>query len=122
MKFKGLSFRQYLMQRCASHIASDTDIKEAGMLGMKALQCALEGRNGIMASIQRTGSKPYRVIYSSVPIEKVTNHEKKVPKEMIHENGCDIIDKMIEYLLPLIQGEVNIRYEKGIPKHVNIKS
>lgn len=70
-----------LMQRCAAHIASDTDIKEAGMLGMKALQCALEGRNGIMASIQRTGSKPYGVVYSSVPIEKVANQEKKFQKK-----------------------------------------
>ncbi len=35
-----------LMQRCAAHIASETDIKEAWMLGGKALQCVLDGNNG----------------------------------------------------------------------------
>lgn len=109
-----------LMQRCASHIASDTDIQEANMLGMKALQCALEGQTGIMSTIQRVSSNPYRVTYSSVPVKQVANHEKKVPAELIKENGHDVTEEMMEYLLPLIQGEVNIRYENGIPQHVHL--
>lgn len=109
-----------LMQRCAAHIASDTDIQEANMLGMKALQCALEGQTGIMSTIQRVSSYPYRVTYSFVPVEQVANHEKKVPSGLIQENGHDVTEEMMEYLLPLIQGEVNVRYENGIPQHVNL--
>lgn len=109
-----------LMQRCAAHIASDTDIQEANMLGMKALQCALEGQTGIMSTIQRVSSYPYRVTYSFVPVEQVANHEKKVPSGLIQKNGHDVTEEIMEYLLPLIQGEVNVRYENGIPQHVNL--
>ena len=35
-----------LMQRCAAHLASATDLEESRMLGMKACQCALEKQGG----------------------------------------------------------------------------
>ncbi|MDF2613766.1 MAG: hypothetical protein K0S71_1552 [Clostridia bacterium] len=107
-----------LMQRCAAHIASETDLNEAKMLGMKALQCAVEGEIGKMSSIKRISSNPYRVEYISVPVDQVANHEKKVPIHLIHENGHDVTEEMIEYLYPLIQGEANTLYENGIPKHI----
>lgn len=107
-----------LMQRCAAHIASETDLNESKMLGMKALQCALEGRMGEMASIKRLCSDPYTVEYTSVPVSKVANYEKKVPSHMIHSNGKDVTEDMIRYLKPLIQGEVKKRYKNGIPIHM----
>ena len=39
-----------LMQRCAAHISSATDIQESRLLGMTACHCALEGKSGRMAS------------------------------------------------------------------------
>lgn len=45
-----------LMQRCASHIASKTDIQESKMLGMTACRCALQGKSGLMASVERISS------------------------------------------------------------------
>ncbi|MDF2820945.1 MAG: hypothetical protein K0R15_1386 [Clostridiales bacterium] len=107
-----------LMQRCASHIASATDINEAKMLGMKALQRAMEGISGEMASIIRTNSNPYTVVYSSLPVGEVANHEKKIPSYLISENGNDVTKEMLQYLIPLVQGEVNTLYENGIPKHM----
>ena len=50
-----------LMQRCAAHLASATDLEESRMLGMKACQCALEKQGGQMASIRRISADPYRV-------------------------------------------------------------
>lgn len=107
-----------LMQRCAAHIASETDIKEAWMLGGKALQCVLDGNNGEMASIKRLSSNPYMVEFTSVYSGEAANREKKVPKEMICSNGCDVNKKMMDYLRPLIQGERSVRYENGIPAHL----
>lgn len=107
-----------LMQRCAAHIASETDLNEARMLGRKALQCAAEGQNGVMASIHRLGSQPYAVEYTSVPAALVANHERTVPPEMIHENGHDVTEQMMQYLFPLIQGEPRVLYENGIPVHL----
>ncbi len=107
-----------LMQRCAAHIASETDLKEAWMLGGKALQCILDGKNGEMASIRRLSSDPYIVEFTSVYSGEAANREKKVPEGMICSSGCDVNEKMMEYLRPLIQGERNVRYENGIPAHL----
>lgn len=107
-----------LMQRSAAHIASKTDINESRILGMKALQRALEGGTGEMASIYRNSSIPYDISFTTVPVHQVANHEKKVPIDFINTSGNDITEKMVEYLKPLIQGEANIQYENGIPKHL----
>ncbi|WP_279230338.1 hypothetical protein [Thermohalobacter berrensis] len=101
------------MQRCSMHIASATDIRESSMLGMKAIQLALEGNTGQMASLKRVKANDYKIEYTSVPIEKVANRERKIPKEWITRNY--IKDELFNYLLPLIQGEVDINYYKGIP-------
>lgn len=106
-----------LMQRSASHIASATDITESRMLGMKALQCAVDGITGQMASLQRKDTETYEIEFISVPVEKVANVEKKVPMDWINEAGNDVTDEMVDYLKPLIQGEINIKYKNGIPKH-----
>lgn len=107
-----------LMQRCSGHILSKTDIEEAKLLGMKACQCAFEGNTGVMASIVRKGNNPYKIELTSVPANKVANREKKVPLAWINEKGNYVEDKMIDYLFPLIQGEVKIEYINGIPKHL----
>ncbi len=107
-----------LMQRSASHIASATDINEARMLGMKALQCAVDKMSGEMASLRRKATKKYEIEILSVPIDKVANIEKKVPPEYINATENDVTDAMMDYLKPLIQGEIGIRYINGIPKHL----
>lgn len=107
-----------LMQRCASHIASKTDIQESKMLGMTACRCALQGKSGLMASVERISSHPYQVRYTAVPVCEVSNQEKKVPADYINEAGNDVTEKMMEYLKPLIHGETEVIYENGIPKHL----
>ena len=105
-----------LMQRCASHLQSATDEDESRMVGMKAVQAALNGESGKMASIIRTSDKPYRVTYGLVDIDVAANAEKKVPADWISESGNDVTQKMIDYLTPLIQGESRITWKNGIPE------
>lgn len=109
-----------LMQRSAAHIASETDIIESLMLGQKALSCVLAGETGRMAAINRLSNNPYRVEFTSVPVQDVANHEKIVPQEWITPDGADVTEEMIEYLKPLIQGETNIKYENGIPIQIKL--
>lgn len=109
-----------LMQRCASHMASATDIQESKMLGMTACQLALDGESGLMASIERSSNTPYQVKFSGVPVAEVSNKEKTVPMDYINEQGNDVTEKMMEYLYPLIQGEVPVICENGIPKHLEL--
>ncbi len=109
-----------LMQRAAAHIASETDLSEAAQLGQKALYCALNGETGRMAVIQRLCNCPYRISFGSVSANEVANREKTVPKEWISVNGCYVTRDMLNYLKPLIQGQVNLIFELGIPKHYKI--
>jgi 6-phosphofructokinase len=105
-----------LMQRAAAHIASETDIIESQMLGQKAFDCVVNGVTGKMAAIHRLGDNPYQVEFTAVDVSQVANHEKTVPTDWITPEGNDVTEEMMTYLRPLIMGEVNIKYENGIPK------
>ncbi|MCC6095559.1 MAG: 6-phosphofructokinase, partial [Eubacterium sp.] len=74
-----------------------------------------EGESGKMASIVRVSDKPYRVSYGLVDIDVAANAEKKVPEEWINASGNDVTEKMMAYLVPLIQGESRILWKNGIP-------
>lgn len=107
-----------LMQRCAAHIASATDIQESRMLGMRACQAALDGECGKMAAVIRHSDEPYITTYETIPVSRAANEEKKVPADFITEDGHDVTDKMMDYLKPLIRGENAVTYENGIPRHL----
>jgi 6-phosphofructokinase 1 len=90
------------------------------MLGLKAFNCAVEGETGKMAAIRRLSDDPYRVEFISVPVSEVANHEKTVPLDWITPSGNDVTEEMMTYLRPLIMGEVNLKYENGIPKQYKL--
>lgn len=97
-----------ILQRCAMHCASQTDINEAFQVGYEALKFASNENNGFMVSIQRDGNSPYTVSYTLVEANKVANNIKYFPKEWINESGNHITKEGYEYLKPLLQGDTNI--------------
>ncbi len=109
-----------LMQRCAAHIASSTDLEESRMLGMKAVNAALEGKTGVMVAIKRLPSEDYAMDFCYADVNEVANAEKTVPLDWITEDGHDITDQLYDYLYPLIEGERRIRFRNGIPNEINI--
>lgn len=112
------SIEMNLMQRCAAHVASATDLSESKLLGMHALQCAMEGMTGVMAAVQRVSDDPYEIVFRRVRVKDVANKEKTVPLEWITKDGHDVTEEMMTYLKPLIQGEVSPVYKNGIPSHI----
>lgn len=109
-----------LMQRCASHLASANDLSESKMLGMTAADRALNGVSGEMAIVERLSSAPYRVRYGTTDIALVANLEKKVPDSCINPQGNDVTEQMLEYLRPLVQGEVQVPMCGGVPVHLEL--
>lgn len=109
-----------LMQRCASHLASANDLNESKMLGMTAADRALNGVSGEMAIVERLSSAPYRVRYGTTDIALVANLEKKVPDSCIHPQGNDVTEQMLEYLRPLVHGEVQVPMCGGVPVHLEL--
>lgn len=110
------------LQRSARHIASQCDVDQAYALGAKAIDDALAGKSGVMLTIERTGNDPYAWEIGDIPLEKVANQEKKLPKDFITDDGFHITDACREYLLPLIQGEAYPPYRNGLPNYVRLKN
>ncbi len=109
------------LQRCAAHFASQTDVNEAFQSGDKAVEAALSGRTGLMATLLRANDEPYVCEIGLADVHHISNVERLVPLEWITEDGSQISDDFIRYALPLIQGESQPVIENGLPKHLVLK-
>ena len=118
LKVKARAIEFSTLQRCASHIASLTDIQEAYMVGAAAMQAALEGKSGVMATLVRTSDAPYQCETGIEQISEVANKEKTVPREWINAEGTNMTEAYFTYALPLIQGELAPIYVNGVPTHL----
>jgi 6-phosphofructokinase 1 len=111
------------LQRSARHIASKTDVAHAYAVGKSAVELALAGRNAVMPAIVRTSDSPYRWKIEAVPLSRVANHEKKLPKGFIGRDGYSITAAARRYLEPLIRGEdPPPTGTNGLPKYVRLKN
>ncbi|NLL39680.1 MAG: 6-phosphofructokinase [Clostridiales bacterium] len=111
-----------LLQRCAAHIASQTDINEAFLAGETAVTAALSGQTGKMVAFEReTINGEYKCKTKLIPLEDVANIEKKVPLDWINPEGNGVTNEFIDYVLPLIQGEPDRRLENSLPRFAKLK-
>lgn len=110
-----------LLQRCAAHIASATDLEESVRVGKAAVFAAAKGETAKMMCFERVPGKDYELRIFPEDIEKIANRTRRVPDEFINAEGNNITDAGIDYLLPLIQGEPEISFENGLPKHFAFK-
>ncbi len=66
------------LQRCASHLASRTDVTEAYAVGGAATAAAaFAGETGKMIALKRVSEYPYQCITEAVDVQQVANLEKK---------------------------------------------
>jgi len=110
------------LQRAARHIASATDVEQAYAVGRAAVEFAIAGKNAVMPIIVRKSAKPYRWTIGEVPLAKVANVEKMMPRNFITRDGYGITAKARDYLEPLIAGEDYPRYSDGLPDYVTLKN
>lgn len=109
-----------VLQRCASHLTSKTDLDESVALGEKAVSLSEEGVTASMVTIHRISNAPYQVSYGYAQISHIANEAKSVPTEWIAPAGNDVTQPLIDYLRPLIQGETNVVYENGLPVYMDV--
>ncbi|MCL2528486.1 MAG: 6-phosphofructokinase [Defluviitaleaceae bacterium] len=109
-----------LMQRSAGHLASQSDLTEARLLGATALDRAIKGISGEVSVIHRTSDSPYSVRYSTVHVNEIANQEKTVPPLWINEQGNFVTEEMIKYLTPLIEGETAVQTHNGLPLYIDL--
>ena len=108
-------------QRCAMHCVSKTDLDEAELVGRAAVKYSIMGRTGFMVALERLKGKEYECTTRLVELNMVCNAVKSVPKDWINSDGCSISKKMIDYVSPLIVGEINSFDSNGLLKYVDIE-
>ncbi|GAB1475977.1 6-phosphofructokinase [Bacillota bacterium] len=121
LKAKVRGIELSLLQRCASHLASATDIEEAYLAGKSAFLAAESGVTDKMVTLVREPGDIYRCTTGLVDLVEVANAEKKIPAEWINESGNGVLQPFIDYALPLIQGEPDRPLVNGLPKFAGLK-
>ena len=105
------------LQRSARHVASKTDVEQAYAVGKAAVELALAGENAVMPTIVRKSNAPYRWTIGKVPLRRVANREKMMPRNFITKDGFAITPSCRRYLEPLIRGEDYPPYRRGLPQY-----
>lgn len=119
--FKARGIELSLLQRCAAHIAAQTDVEEAYSAGRAAVEAALAGGTDQMIAFVRAEGSDYRCSTVAVNLSEVANAEKKVPLSWINDRGNGVTQALIDYALPLIQGTPQLELECSLPRYARLK-
>ncbi len=119
-KCKVRSIELNVLQRCAGHISSLIDLDESFEIGKYAVKTSMNGETGVMMVFNRISNNTYVIECDYKDVNKIANLESRIPINWINKEHNDITKELYNYLYPLIQGEVNINYQNGIPQYVDI--
>jgi 6-phosphofructokinase 1 len=104
-----------IIQRAAAHAGSKTDSDEAFLAGQAAVQAAINGQSDKMVTLLRGDADHYTCETGLAPLSDIANGVKKLPREWINEDGTSMNFQFLRYAQPLIQGEVTVPYDNGVP-------
>jgi 6-phosphofructokinase 1 len=90
------------IQRSLASVASSSDVKEAFMVGKKAVQLCAEGVSDKMVTLECSRGTHYECTAGQVPLERVANVEKFLPEHFINTEGNFVTGEFIDYCAPLI--------------------
>ncbi len=102
-KVRSIEFN--LMQRCASHVASLSDIEEGFGIGKHGVETAVKGITGKMVAIKRVSDTPYSIEFTEIDVDDAANKEKTVPEKWYNLEDKKVQKEICDYILPLIKGD-----------------
>ncbi len=91
------------------------DQQEAILCGKETVKALLNGENEKSVVLIKGDSENYTVEVSFVTFQEMLENTKFFPADWILENAFWLNFQFLKYALPLIQGEINLAHEKGIP-------
>ena len=109
-----------LTQRACPVFISKVDREEAIKTGELAVKTALKGETGKMIIFKRTSTHPYHINYELADLSLVANAVSLIPQSMM-KDVTRMDDSFREYIRPLINGEVELKYKDGIAQLTNLK-
>jgi ATP-dependent phosphofructokinase / diphosphate-dependent phosphofructokinase len=90
------------LQMCAADRVVPGDAEEAYACGRRAVELAAEGISGVMVSIVRESTDPYRWSLGTAPLAEVALGAKPLPDKYINADGNFVTATCIDYLKPLV--------------------
>jgi 6-phosphofructokinase 1 len=112
--------RPGIVQRSAAHTASKTDADEAYLAGQAAVEAAINGETDKMITLVRGDTDHYTCETGLAPLGDIANAVKKLPREWINEDGISMNFQFLRYAQPLIQGEVTVPHDTGVPVYARL--
>ena len=109
-----------ITQRSAAHLASKTDADEAFLVGQAAVKAAVNGESDKLVTLVRGDGDNYTCETGLSSLSDVVGNLKKLPKEWVNEDGVSLNFQFFRYATPLIQGEVTVAYDNGLPSYVRL--
>ena len=85
------------------------------MAGEAAVEAAIAGETDKMVTLLRGDKEAYSCETGLTPLSEVANSIKKLPREWINEDGTSMNFQFIRYAQPLIQGEIVLPHDGGVP-------
>ncbi len=109
-----------ITQRAAAHVASKTDADEAFLAGQAAVKAAIAGETDKLVTLVRGDGDAYTCETGLSALGDVVANPKRLPKEWINEDGVSLNFQFFRYATPLIQGEVAVPYDNGLPAYAKL--
>jgi len=92
--------------------ADPGDLEEAYRCGVHGIELAREGRSGLMVTLERVSSDPYKIRMGEAPLEDVAVRAKTMPENFINKRGNFVTRDFLDYMRPLIN---------DIPEYVQLE-
>ena len=73
-----------------------------------------------MVTLLRGEDESYTCETGLADLSEIANGVKKLPEDWINEDGVSMNYNFYKYALPLIQGEVSVPFENGVPNLVQL--
>src|SRR3954471_4408005 len=107
-------------QRSAAHLSSKTDSDEAFLVGQAAVKAAVNGESNKLVTLVRGDGDNYTCETGLSNLSDVVGNPKRLPKEWINEDGVSLNFQFFRYATPLIQGEIAVPYDNGLPAYAKL--
>lgn len=121
LQIKARSVKLGMAQRAAVHCSSQADNDEAYLAGQAAVRAAVSGETDKMVTLLRAEGDGYTCETGLAPLAEIANGVKKLPASWINEDGVSMNYNFYKYALPLIEGEVQVPYENGVPNLIKLR-
>ena len=99
------------IQRSLVACVSQTDAKEASLVGRAAVRYALEGYSDYMVTLIRQSNTKYECDTGLAPLEDIAGNVKVLPQEYIDTTSGLLTQAYVDYARPLVGGPMP-RYER----------